>query len=65
MRQTAYIKANCFVLTGNPSVSYELLGPVTDGQSVDGTCISYLFSTLFVNQARTSEILCCNSITLV
>ncbi len=25
--------------SGNPAVSYELLGPVTDGQSVEGTYI--------------------------
>lgn len=35
--------------SGNPAVSYELLGPVTDGQSVEGTCI-FLVHQLLIKQ---------------
>ncbi len=32
--------------SGNPAVSYELLGPVTDGQSIEGTYIIFLVHQL-------------------
>lgn len=36
--------------SGNPAVSYELLGPVTDGQSVEGTYIIFLVHQLLIKQ---------------
>lgn len=36
--------------SGNLAVSYELLGPVTDGQSVDGTYIIFLVHQLLIKQ---------------